>query len=547
MSKTVFLKSHVGRDVIQSAQTFSSVPAAIWEYVINSIQYVDQSIKPIVHIEIEKKGKGIQISDNGRGMDKSDLQEFFTMHGENMDRRQNRPGRGKFGTGKSAAFGIGKKLIVDTVKNKKRNVVQLTQQQLDTAVEKIPLTFQINDQPTEDRNGTKIIIEDIFKKVSTSELRKYIERQLKSCRAIKPIVLVEDHECRYSEPTYTEKKVFYPDSEQAKIIGDTELHIKISQTPLQADERGVDVLVSEGNLVAIETLGMEQKDMGQYLFGEIMCPALEDEKYDFDAFDMTRNQQLKRDHPVSQVLLPFIGTCLEEVRMELAKKKLEKKKTEQNKLLEQAQKDLSDFLNTDIDEFQDRLESLKKTTARKNKTDHDSTSLTAGEDARVEGMDERGTLEENPETNIRDYFDPDPNPNPNPNPYPDNNTRFGKEDKHGDAAVDKASKKRKKRKPNGGFNIEFKNMGPDEHRSKFIVDQSTIFINLDAYPLSSVKFELEDPNPLFLKLAREIAFTEYAFAIANNLLDKDPGMDAQDIIYEISTTIYRLSGNSKVL
>lgn len=124
---------------------------------------------------------------------------------------------------------------------------------------------------------------------------------------------------------------------------------------------------------------------------------------------------------------------------------------------------------------------------------------------------------------------------------------IGKEDKHGDAAVDKASKKRKKRKTNGGFNIEFKNMGPAEHRSKFIVDQSTIFINLDAYPLSSVKFEFEDPNPLFLKLAREIAFTEYAFAIAKNLLDKDLGMDAQDIIYEISTTIYRLSGNSKVL
>jgi hypothetical protein len=66
--------------------------------------------------------RAIAISDNGRGMTDKDLQHFFTMHGENVDRLKGRPGRGKFGTGKSAAFGIAMTLRVDTVRDGLRNV-----------------------------------------------------------------------------------------------------------------------------------------------------------------------------------------------------------------------------------------------------------------------------------------------------------------------------------------------------------------------------------------------------------------------------------------
>ena len=34
------------------------------------------------------------------------LKDFWTLHGENQDRLAGRPGRGRFGTGKAAAFGI---------------------------------------------------------------------------------------------------------------------------------------------------------------------------------------------------------------------------------------------------------------------------------------------------------------------------------------------------------------------------------------------------------------------------------------------------------
>ena len=48
------------------------------------------------------------------------------MHGENIDRKAGRPGRGRFGTGKSAAFGIGDVLRLTTVRNGKRSKVELT-------------------------------------------------------------------------------------------------------------------------------------------------------------------------------------------------------------------------------------------------------------------------------------------------------------------------------------------------------------------------------------------------------------------------------------
>lgn len=55
-------------------------------------------------MRLDARQKRITIEDNGRGMDWAGLGNFFVMHGENVDREAGRPGRGRFGTGKSAAF-----------------------------------------------------------------------------------------------------------------------------------------------------------------------------------------------------------------------------------------------------------------------------------------------------------------------------------------------------------------------------------------------------------------------------------------------------------
>src|SRR5918995_1352844 len=127
MSELV-LQSDVGRDLLQSADHFKTDRAVVWEYVVNSLQYTNPGIPPEVMVTINEKKKTITIADNGRGMDKADLQHFFTMHGENRERAAGRIGRGMFGTGKSAAFGIASTLTVSSVKDGKKTTVRLTRE-----------------------------------------------------------------------------------------------------------------------------------------------------------------------------------------------------------------------------------------------------------------------------------------------------------------------------------------------------------------------------------------------------------------------------------
>src|SRR5262245_30590771 len=99
--------SHVGRDLLQSAQLFRHEHAVVLEYVSNGLQYTDPTTKPTVVVEIDAIAKEIHITDIGRGMRMAGLHRHFQMNGDKLDRKQGRPGRGFFGTGKSAGFGIG--------------------------------------------------------------------------------------------------------------------------------------------------------------------------------------------------------------------------------------------------------------------------------------------------------------------------------------------------------------------------------------------------------------------------------------------------------
>ena len=82
--------SHVGRDLLQSAQLFRHEHAVVWEYVSNGLQYKDPGTQPTVVVNIDPKAGKIQIRDNGRGMLFKDLEHYFKMHGENLDRKQGR-------------------------------------------------------------------------------------------------------------------------------------------------------------------------------------------------------------------------------------------------------------------------------------------------------------------------------------------------------------------------------------------------------------------------------------------------------------------------
>ena len=115
----------VAKAILGAGGLFKNSHTVVWEYVVNGIQYREKKTNPQIYV-IFKKDK-IIIKDNGLGMDLKGLKNFFTLHGENEDRKAGNPGRGKHGTGKSAAFAIANSFFISTIKDKKALRNQINQ------------------------------------------------------------------------------------------------------------------------------------------------------------------------------------------------------------------------------------------------------------------------------------------------------------------------------------------------------------------------------------------------------------------------------------
>ena len=546
-SSAIRVSTHVGRDLLQSANIFKTADVAVWEYIVNSLQYVDAGESPSVVVEIDNRRKKITISDNGSGMDETRLNHFFTMHGENIERKRGTGGRGKYGTGKSAAFGIGKKLIVDTVRNGIRNRVELGRADIEASDgSDIPVQRTIVNTSSDDVNGTTIIIEEIFiPKIDASKIIKKVERHLQSYRSVNPQVLVGDHLCIYHAPKVQEVFTFAPEGAWSDSLGDVELTVRVAMSPLEADERGVAVSCGPGNLVAVEDAGVCSKDMGEYLFGEVDVPRLESSEYEMDAFDSSRDMKLRPEHPVAIDLIAFIGTKLEEVRKRLAKRKREASLEEANRELKEQAEKIADLLNNDFKAINEKLLKIKS----KRRTTGNMQSDFGGEDNNddepdgwVSGIDERGDI---PQPD----HEPSDNPLNDPHPPYDPPPISGERNDEGEAAVDPVSEggPSKKRRPRGGFSVEYEHMGEHEDRAKFIADRGLFMINLDHPVVKSANNSLGIRDIGFIRLSHEIVFSEYALALANMAAVDDPDIPADDVIYDARETLNRISARSAIL
>jgi len=178
--------SHVARDLIQSAGLFHHAQNVIWEYVSNGLQYVDAGVQPMVKVAVmSAPRKKISIQDNGRGMSSADLRRFFQMHAENQDRAAGRPGRGYFGTGKSAAFGIANLLRITTIRENRKCVVELHRSDVDAASSgaAVPVRQIELDQLVRAPNGTIVEIEEIRNvRIDRDEIRRTLERHIRYWR-----------------------------------------------------------------------------------------------------------------------------------------------------------------------------------------------------------------------------------------------------------------------------------------------------------------------------------------------------------------------------
>jgi histidine kinase/DNA gyrase B/HSP90-like ATPase len=314
----LFVASHTARDLLRNAALFKTDKRVGWEYVSNGLQYVDVGTNPIVKVTLDSKKKRIAVEDNGRGMDWRGLQNFFVMHGENVDKREGKPGRGRFGTGTSAAFGIADVLRVTTVREGKRSRVELRRADIDSMVSNdlVPVRTLEKEVSTGELNGTAVEIEGLhLGSLDQAGIIRYIERHLAK-RPRNARVYVNNHECEYLEPPVDREARFRPTGEAASLLGDVELVIKVSKVPLDADLRGISIF-SNGVWHETTLAGSEGREMTQYVFGEVDVPRLDEGAAPIRPFALSRSMRLNASNRLVQATYAFIGQSIETVRREL--------------------------------------------------------------------------------------------------------------------------------------------------------------------------------------------------------------------------------------
>lgn len=545
-TRAIRLTSHVGRDLLASAASFKTEHAVVWEYVVNSLQYVDDGVHPRVQILVRTRAKEIEILDNGRGMSEDGLHQFFRMHGENIDRVRGRPGRGKFGTGKSAAFGIADLMEIDTRRDGVRNVVQLSRAAIDASKgDEIELDWLVRNEATSLANGTTIAIRQIaIPRIQVAAIIEYIERHLQVFRTAMPEVAVNDHICQYKSPPIAETFVFAPTAEQALTMGNVQLKINVSPSPLPEPDVGIAITAGLGNMVAVETGGIEKKELGNYIWGEIDVPLLETTKSSIEPYDPTRSLQLNPRHPVCLVLIPFIGSKIEEVRHIQQRKLNELRKGAQAKQLAAAAQKIADLLNQDFRNVMTRLHDIRAASAKPGDAGAlFGSSGSAGdiEDLWLEGVSRPGDVEVSKEPSDKT------DKNNTNGRQPPNLPKAGTPNVDGNSAVDPAGGSGRKSRPSGGFKVEYKELGDPLDRSKYDRTTLTILINLDHPAVKNALKSGGMEDASFRRLSYEIALTEYSIALGYEMAERDPDIPADDLLFEVRSTLNRVAAVAAAL
>lgn len=536
MSKRISVKSHVSRDFLQNAAYFNTLPKVVWEYVSNSLDNGREGIQTTVVVEIRKEENTLIIADNGTGMSREDLERFFTMHGENVQRKRGKRVRGRFGTGKSAAFGIAKSLTIDTRKSGKRNIVSLHLDDIKKATS--GGSFEVNeiaiDEVTAQEDGTVIEIKEFMtSRLDIDATISYIEKHLARYR-LWANVSINGHICKFKEPPALQIITVSAPKEIEQHIGMPALTIKVAPFSLDQDERGIDIL-SEG-IWHETTLGdIEGKELSERIFGEVDVPLLEQVNDDIAPFDNTRNNLLNRANPRVVILIAWISQELEKVRQTLVQEEKERRKSEQAKKLEQEAQRMADILNDDFKNLMIDLEVSRRITGKsKSRTDESDSSqgtIFPGNGDQNSEWQQAGQSHGNGHRGKTPPGEGDL-PRGGPTLLPGVSRGLPKE------STDSGSKRR-----SGLFSIEFVNSTVDYPRSQYKRDEHKILINLDHPQVALALKEGggSQDSRHFLAMVYEVAAVEYAQAIPFERIQQGEQVDAADALFAVGDTVDRVT------
>ena len=533
-AEAIFVTSHVSRDFEQNAAYFSTIEKVVWEYVSNSLDAAKED-QPIA-VFVQVKPNAIIVTDNGRGMSRRELASFFQMHGENVHRKRGKATRGRFGTGKSAAFGLAKMLTIDTVQAGKRNAVRLSRSDIRSAEDGKP--FPVKDLrvdvATNSPDGTIVTVTDFAtkKRPKVEKVVRYVERHLGRFKG-RSQVFINDIQCEYNEPAHRKRFVMSPPERVAQHIGCVELIVKIAGTPLGEEQYGIDIL-SKGIWHETTRAGIENKEHARYIFGEVDVPILEDGKWDIPAFDNTRSLQLNDQNPVVARLKGWISYELEQVHEHLAAEAAAKRKTEQARRLRSEAKRIADVLNEDFAEQEMKLENARRAT---NKEGLKPVDGAPGSDGLLPGYGEIPTDmqqagNEHGDGKRGEQAGEGETPRPGPSLVEGNGT--GSKTSLGEGS---------RRRRRAVFSIEYENASVEEARSRYDTVSRTIYINLDHLQIDRAlqSSKGKTSGQQFREMCYEVAAVEYSLALEHERVDNDEVSHADDALYNMRETINRIT------
>jgi len=533
MAEQIFVTSHVSRDFQQNAAYFNSLAKVMWEYISNSIDNARDDVQ--LEVTVGLRQDSLVIEDNGIGMDRDDLARFFQMHGRNAQRALGKRVRGKFGTGKTAAFGIASKLLISSVKDGRQNAVSLAIDDIQKAQDGAPFPVRtlVDNKPIDAPPGTTVTVSGFKVPLDLEKAIRYVEKQLSRMR-IRAAIYINEHRCQHREPPATHEWRVRSQGDVRDRVGDVEMVLKSAPTPLPRDEIGIDIL--SNGIWHESTLAEISGEQSNRIFGYVDVPLLdEDERYGIPAFDNTRNGTLNRSHPVVTALLYWIQQEVRRVQRELQGEAKAQKESADAKKLKQRAKDFAALINDDFRGVIDDLDELRRIIGQKRRVLGEKPGdgiVLPGEGIEPSELTQGGPEEGN---GARGKSPPPPGPAERPGPDLRQGTSTGNP---GTIANHPG-----KRRSHGEFSIEFARETREERRSHYDRDTRTIYVNMDhpqiidALRLGSASVESEN----FLQMVFEIACVEYAQALQFERLESGETFDAADAVWTIGEVIDRVS------
>jgi hypothetical protein len=544
MMAEIYATSDVARDVIQNAEYFSNPAKAIAEYVWNSLDNPgpgQAKVKCQVIIMGVGKDAIIDIRDNASGMSKEELNNFFRMHGENIARKKGRKVRGRYGTGKCAAFGIADSLSVETVKNGKRNVVRLTRKALVPGLHQIPVEILVDNKQTNVNNGTIVRIEKLrIQRLRRESIRRFLEKAIG--RALKTHDVYWGPELlAYEEPRSIRIWKFKVPSNLQPLLGDVDLQLKAAQAPLEEEQRGISIIANEV-VHEITLLSSEWNPTAWRLFGEIDAPLLDSED-PIPAYDNTRSLRLNEENERVKRLHTWLDATIKTVAKELEEEDNKKQDKEREKALQKESTKIEEVLNKDFREILRQLESKPLLGGSGFGTPSTNGYLGPALDHGELPLKVRageGTPYE--KTIDPDYVVVGPGSGPGGGgPSTPSQPTPATDSKDSSTRAKERSGGTGRKLPRGGFRVTYKSRGPDAPRARYDpAPIQQIEINLD-YPELASAGSIE--SPLFQSLSYEIAIGEYASAVVQMMVDHgyvDAEDSASSALYQWRTIVNRL-------